>query len=100
MTLAVVQSYAVSILKAMHGVSFEAATYTISSYMLFGAVGMFIGGFVAAKSKHSDRVVAMAMAAGAALLALCGTGWLGAPAPWWCWRRRVLRWVSAALRAT
>jgi FSR family fosmidomycin resistance protein-like MFS transporter len=78
MTLAVVQSYAVSILKAMHGVSFEAATYTISSYMLCGAVGMFIGGFVAAKSKHSDRVVAWAMAAGAALLALCGTGWLGA----------------------
>ena len=78
MTLAVVQSYAVSILKAMHGVSFEAATYTISSYMLCGAVGMFIGGFVAAKSQHSDRVVAWAMAAGAVLLALCGTGWLGA----------------------
>jgi FSR family fosmidomycin resistance protein-like MFS transporter len=78
MTLAVVQSYAVSILKAMYGVSFEAATLTISSYMLSGAVGMFIGGFVAAKSKHSDRVVAFAMAAGAMLLALCGTGWLGA----------------------
>nr|WP_315479291.1 MFS transporter [uncultured Rhodoferax sp.] len=78
MTLAVVQSYAVSILKAMHGVSFEAATLTISSYMLCGAVGMFIGGFVAAKSKHSDRVVAWAMAAGAVLLALCGTGLLGA----------------------
>jgi MFS family permease len=78
MTLAVVQSYAVSILKAMHGVSFEAATLTISSYMLCGAVGMFIGGFVAAKSKHSDRVVALAMAAGALLLALCGTGLLGA----------------------
>eukprot|EP01041_Mallomonas_annulata_P019061 gene19061-38251_t len=45
MTLAVVQSYAVSILKAMHGVSFEAATLTISSYMLCGAVGMFIAGF-------------------------------------------------------
>lgn len=78
MTLAVVQSYAVSILKAMHGVSFEAATLTISSYMLCGAVGMFIGGFVAAKSQHSDRVVALSMSAGALLLALCGTGWLGA----------------------
>ena len=78
MTLAVVQSYAVSILKAMHGVSFEAATLTISSYMLCGAVGMFIGGFVAARSQHSDRVVALAMSAGAVLLALCGTGWLGA----------------------
>lgn len=80
MTLAVIQSFAVSILKAMHGVSFEAATYTITAYMLCGAVGMFIGGFVAARAAHSDRVVAMAMAAGAVLLALCGTGLFGAQA--------------------
>ena len=80
MTLAVIQSFAVSILKAMHGISFEAATLTITAYMLCGAVGMFVGGFVAARSAHSDRVVAVAMACGAALLALCGTGWLGAQA--------------------
>ena len=80
MTLAVVQSFAVSILKAMHGISFEAATLTITAYMLCGAVGMFVGGFVAARSAHSDRVVAVAMACGAVLLALCGTGLLGAQA--------------------
>jgi MFS transporter, FSR family, fosmidomycin resistance protein len=76
MTLAVVQSFSVSILKAMHGISFESATLTLTGYMLCGAVGMFVGGFVAAKSRHSDRVVALSMAAGAVLLALCGTGWL------------------------
>jgi MFS transporter, FSR family, fosmidomycin resistance protein len=80
MTLAVVQSYSVSILQALHGVSFEAATLTLSSYMLCGAVGMFVGGFVAVRSEHSDRVVAWAMAVGAALLALCGVGVLGATA--------------------
>jgi MFS family permease len=78
MTLAVVQSFSVSILKAMHGISFEAATFTLTAYMLSGAVGMFVGGFVAAKSQHSDRVVAMAMSAAAVLLALCGTGIFGA----------------------
>ena len=77
MTLAVVQSFAVSILKAMHGISFEAATLTLTAYMLCGAVGMLVGGFVAARSAHSDRVVAVAMACGAVLLAVCGTGWLG-----------------------
>jgi MFS transporter, FSR family, fosmidomycin resistance protein len=77
MTLAVVQSFSVSILKAMHGISFEAATFTLTAYMLCGAFGMFIGGFVAAKVANSDRVVALAMACGAALLALCGTGLLG-----------------------
>jgi MFS family permease len=80
MTLAVVQSFAVSILKAMHGISFELATYTITAYMLCGAVGMFVGGFIAARAVNSDRVVATAMACGAVLLALCGTGLLGATA--------------------
>ena len=80
MTLAVVQSFSVSILKAMHGVSFDAATLTLTAYMLCGAVGMFVGGFIAARNVNSDRVVATAMTIGAALLALCGTGWLGATA--------------------
>jgi MFS family permease len=77
MTLAVVQSFSVSILKAMHGISFESATLTLTAYMLCGALGMFVGGFVAAKSRHSDRVVALSMSVGAVLLALCATGWLG-----------------------
>ncbi|MBK9443971.1 MAG: MFS transporter [Comamonadaceae bacterium] len=77
MTLAVVQSFSVSILKALHGISFESATLTLTAYMLCGAVGMFVGGFVAAKSRHSDRVVAMSMTAGAMLLALCGLGIFG-----------------------
>ncbi|MCF8160329.1 MAG: MFS transporter [Polaromonas sp.] len=77
MTLAVVQSFSVSILKAMHGISFESATLTLTAYMLCGALGMFVGGFVAGKSRHSDRVVALSMSVGAVLLALCATGWLG-----------------------
>jgi len=78
MTLAVVQSFSVSILKAMHGVSFEAATLTLTAYMLCGAVGMFVGGFVAVRTPHSDRVVAIAMGSAAFLLAMCGTGIFGA----------------------
>lgn len=80
MTLAVIQSFSVSILKAMHGVSFEAATLTLTAYMLSGAVGMFVGGFIAARIANSDRVVALAMAVGAVLLGVCGTGLLGATA--------------------
>ncbi len=80
MTLAVVQSFSVSILQALHGVRFETATLTLTAYMLCGALGMFTGGFVAAHSRHSDRVVATCMALAAALLGLCGSGWLGASA--------------------
>jgi MFS family permease len=78
MTLAVVQSFGPSILKAAHGASLEMATLTVTAYMLCGAVGMAVGGFVATQTTHSDRVVAWAMTAGAVLLLVCATGWLGA----------------------
>ncbi|MBL8337229.1 MAG: MFS transporter [Rhodoferax sp.] len=77
MTFAMVQSFAVSLLKAMHGVSFEAATMTLTAYSLSGALGMLGGGVVAARMHSSDKVVASCMCTAAALLALCGTGWLG-----------------------
>ena len=78
MTLAVVQSFGPSILKAAHGASLEMATLTITAYMLCGAFGMLVGGFVAAQAARSDKVVAMSMGAGAMLLLVCSTGWLGA----------------------
>ena len=78
MTLAVVQSFAVSILQAMHHVTFEAATFTLTAYMLCAAAGMFAGGFVAARwPTLSDKVVAICMTAAAFLMALCGSGVLG-----------------------
>ncbi|MDT8992135.1 MFS transporter [Curvibacter sp. APW13] len=80
MTLAVVQNFSVAILRTQYGVSLEAATFTLSAYMLSGAVGMFVGGIVAARTVQSDRVVAGAMLAGAVLLGLCGLGVLGATA--------------------
>jgi MFS transporter, FSR family, fosmidomycin resistance protein len=79
MTLAVVQSFGVPLLQALHGVSFAAATVTITAYMLCGAAGMLLGGFVAARyPQQGDSVVAWCMAAGAACMALAATGWLGA----------------------
>jgi MFS transporter, FSR family, fosmidomycin resistance protein len=79
-TLAVVQSYSASILKAMHDVSLQAATATLTAYMLASALGILLGGFVSARlgAQHSDRVIAVCMSTGAACMMLAGTGWLGA----------------------
>ena len=77
MTLAVVQNFSVSILRALQDVSFQAATLTLTAYMLCGAVGVLVGGFVAANTRHSERVVASCMAVGAFMLALCATGIFG-----------------------
>jgi MFS transporter, FSR family, fosmidomycin resistance protein len=78
MTLAVVQTFAVSLLQALHHVSFEAATMTLTAYMLCAATGTLVGGFVAARIADSDRVVAICMSVAAVFLALCGTGIFGA----------------------
>ena len=79
-TLAVVQSYSASILKAMHGVSLQAATATLTAYMLCSALGILLGGFVSARmgAQRSDKVVAVCMSLGALCMMLAGTGWLGA----------------------
>jgi MFS family permease len=78
MTLAVVQSFGPSILKAAHGASLELASLTVTAYMLCGALGMLVGGFVVAQGQRSDRVVAWAMATGSLLLLVCATGRLEA----------------------
>ena len=80
MTLAVIQGYSVSILKAMHGIGFEAATLTLTAYMLCGAAGMVWGGYLSGNVLRNDRIVAAAMTVAALLLVLCGTGLLGATA--------------------
>jgi len=75
--LGVVQNYSASILKALHGVSLEAATLTLSAYMVCGALGMLVGGFVATQARRTDQVVGASMGAGALLLLLAASGWLG-----------------------
>ena len=78
-TLAVIQNFAVPVLKALHDVPLETATMTLTAYMLCGALGMMTGGFVAARAPaRSDRIVAMCLTVAAVLMALCATGWLGA----------------------
>jgi MFS transporter, FSR family, fosmidomycin resistance protein len=77
-TVAVIQSFSASILKALHGLSLQGAAYTVSAYMLCAALGAVVGGFMVAKHERSERVVIGSMLAGALLLLLCATGWLGA----------------------
>lgn len=79
MTLSVVQSFAPSILKIVHGVATDTASLVLTAYMLCGAAGMLLGGFVAARhAQHSERVVAWAMAAGAVLVLAVASATLGA----------------------
>ena len=80
MTFAMVQGFSVSLLKAMFGISFEAATITLTAYSLCAAAGMLAGGVVAAHTSSSEKVVASCMSVGAVLLALCGLDLFGGTA--------------------
>lgn len=78
MTLAVVQSFSVSILQSLYGVSFSSATNTLTAYLVCAALGMLAGGFMAATfAHHTQRVVSWSMLSAAMLLMLCASGWLG-----------------------
>ena len=51
---------------------------TLTAYLLCGAMGMFVGGFVAAQfPRWSDRVVAGCMTIAAICMALCASGVFG-----------------------
>ena len=83
-TLAVIQNFSVPILQALHGVSLEVASLTLTGYMFSGALGVLVGGFVAARfPAMSDRVVAVCMASAALLLALCASGVFGSIGTLW-----------------
>ncbi len=81
-TLAMVQSFSVPILKALYGISFEMATLTLTAYLLCGALGILVGGFIASSQTRrgvsSDKAIMICYLAGAILLTLCATGILGA----------------------
>jgi MFS transporter, FSR family, fosmidomycin resistance protein len=81
-TLAMVQSFSVPILKALHGVSFEMATLSLTAYLLCGALGILVGGFIASNQAKrgisSDKAIMICYAVGSLLLVLCATGILGA----------------------
>ena len=81
--LAAMQSFASPALGTMYGLPLNLTAMVITGYMLFGAAGMVAGGFLVSRVERLERTIAVAMCAGAALLALVGTGWLPGVAALW-----------------
>jgi FSR family fosmidomycin resistance protein-like MFS transporter len=71
-TLAVIgiQTFIGTILHAAYDVPLAVATSALTAYLLFSAVGILFGGFLASHTAHHDRVAATGLAAGAALMLL------------------------------
>ena len=66
--LSAIQSFASPALAQMFGAPATATAFVVSAYMVCGAVGMVMGGFVAGRVKRLEVTIAGAMAASGALL--------------------------------
>ncbi len=76
--LSAIQSFASPALQKMYGLPLSTTSFVVTGYMLFGALGMVIGGFLTARVQRLEAVIGWCLAAAAAMLALVGSGWLPA----------------------
>ncbi|MDE2401724.1 MAG: MFS transporter [Burkholderiales bacterium] len=74
--LSAIQSFASPALGRMYGLPISATAFVVTGYMLCGAAGMVLGGFLVARVERLERTIAAAMALAALLLWLTATGWL------------------------
>lgn len=74
--LSAIQSFASPALGQMYGLPASSTAFVVTGYMLCGAVGMVIGGFLVQRVARLERTIAVAMALSALLLLLAGSGWL------------------------
>lgn len=72
--LAAVQSFAGPALGAMHGLPTSITAFVVTGYMLCGAAGMILGGFLVARAERLERLIGGAMALSAVLLLAVATG--------------------------
>ncbi|MFN0039510.1 MAG: MFS transporter, partial [Burkholderiales bacterium] len=73
-----IQSFAPAALRELYGVTLVLATGCITAYMLGSAGGIIAGGFLAARTVHHERVIAVSFSIAGALAILVASGSLPA----------------------
>ncbi|MBP3979395.1 MAG: MFS transporter [Gammaproteobacteria bacterium] len=74
--LSAIQSFASPALQSMYGLPLSVTALVVTGYMLCGAAGMVVGGFLVGRVQRLEKVISVCLLASAALLVLVGTGWL------------------------
>ena len=75
-SLSAVQSFAGPALGQLYGLPISTTAFVVTAYMVCGAMGMVVGGFLVGRGQPLERTIAVAMAGTALLLLLTATGWL------------------------
>jgi MFS transporter, FSR family, fosmidomycin resistance protein len=77
--LSAIQSFSGPALSKMYDLPVSTTAYVVTGYMVAGALGMLVGGFLAARVARLERVIGVCLAAAALLLVLVGSAVLPAP---------------------
>jgi MFS transporter, FSR family, fosmidomycin resistance protein len=76
--LSAIQGFAGPALATMYTLPLATTAYVVTGYMVAGALGMLVGGFLPARAARLERVIGVCLAAAALLLLLVGSGVLPA----------------------
>ncbi|MBP6901819.1 MAG: MFS transporter [Burkholderiaceae bacterium] len=77
--LSAIQSFASPALRQMYGLPLAVTALVVTGYMLAGAAGMVLGGFIVARAERLERVIALCLGFCGLMLLLVGSGWLPGP---------------------
>jgi MFS family permease len=72
--LSAIQSFVSPALQQMYGLPLALASLVVTGFMLSGAAGMLVGGFLVARAERLERVIAACLFGAALLLVLVATG--------------------------
>lgn len=73
-SLSAIQSFASPALHNLYGTPLSVTALVVTGYMLCGAVGMLIGGFLVARVERLEKTISLCLMAAALLLAVVGLG--------------------------
>jgi MFS family permease len=74
--MSAIQSFSSPALQQLYGLPASITAYVVTGYMLFGAAGMVLGGFLVGRVERLEKVISTCLLFSGVLLALVGTGWL------------------------
>ena len=72
--LSAIQSFASPALQSMYGLPLSVTALVVTGYMLCGAIGMVIGGFIVGRVERLEKTISICLLASALLLTLVGLG--------------------------
>ena len=72
--LSAIQGFASPALQQMFGLPLSVTAFVVTGYMLCGAAGMVLGGFLVARTERLERIIGACMLSSAVMLSITGAG--------------------------